>query len=160
MLDSNLRLLNAAVSDAGGGAISVVGAAVTIQRTGVHENSQFVVFVPTAPGTAGRVLTVDLELALDGGFAAADGTGAAPTANTIASLRFDVGFKGQRTVNIGRMIPWQQYTGSNIQVRAVARTAAVAGAANWGTVQAFLGAGEEEVYGRKAAAAETLVGDI
>lgn len=163
MIDTSLRIFNSADLTVGGAtALNTVGTEVTIGASGLHRNAQAVAIV-NGGGDAGgtRDLYIDIELSLDGGFGAPGGDGLTPGVNTVATLHFKGGFAGQRVVDIGRMIPWEQYPGTDlIQMRATCRSPAVAAAGDWNAVSVYIGSGEQEFYGRKAGAAETLVGDV
>ena len=160
MLDANLKLdSHTAAAEGAGAAIVDAGTPIVIGRTGIHSNCQFVVSVANADADRGQ-LYADLELTLDGTFATADATGVNPTINTICTLNFTEGYKGVRTVRIGRGVPWQKYTGANIKVRSVLRSPSDAQAADYGLIEAFIGSvSETEFYGRLATA-DTIAPEI
>lgn len=160
MLDATLKLdSHTAAAEGAAAAIVDAGTAVNIGRTGIHRNTQFVASVANADADRGS-LFVDLELTLDNTFATADATGVNPTINTIATLHFEQGFKGVRTADVGRAIPWQKYAAASIDVRSVIRSPSDAQAADYGLIECFLGSSNEGEYYGRLATADTLATDI
>ena len=147
MLDTNLLLFS---DDTFDGA-SAVGAAVSIGRTGLPTGSQIVAIVEN-PETTEGVLTVTVELTLDG----------TNYIDTVAVLNLGndtVGFCGQRAVDVHREWPWEQYTAANIKLRATVVDGDNDGASAWGKVRVYVGAGEPTIYGRAPGVAEDIIGD-
>lgn len=147
MLDTNLLLFS---NDAFDGA-SAVGTAVSIGRTGLPTGSQIVAIVQN-PETTEGVLTVTVELSLDG----------TNYIDTVAVLKLGtdaVGFCGQRAVDCHREFAWERYTGSNIKLRATVVDGDNDGASAWGKVRVYVGAGEPTIYGRAPGVADDIAYD-
>jgi hypothetical protein len=135
VVDANLKLFDAALTIASNTAVDTQGTAVNIGKTGLHRNAQLVVFVPTAAPS--HDLIAKLQLTTDNS-----------TWRDVGSVVFAAGFKGKRVVDVGMQIPWQEYDSADIDVRLKLDNTSLSITATWGTVVAYLGAGETELYGR------------
>ena len=74
-----------------------------------------------------------------------------------ATLTVAPGFRGKSVMNIGMSKPWKEYVDTEIMIRCSVTATDHANPGDWNAVTAYLGNGEEEVYGRKPGTADTLV---
>lgn len=120
------------------------GSDVNLGRGGLNSKSQLVAYVGLAE--ADRDLSFNLYLSLNN-----------DTLRQIATLTVPAGFAGKRVMNIGQDIPWKEWADSEIMLRCSVTATDHANAGDWNAVTAYIGSGEESVYGRKPGTADALV---
>ena len=120
------------------------GSDVNLGRGGLNSKSQLVVYVGLAE--ADRDLSFNLYLSLNNS-----------TFRLRDTLTIPAGFAGKSVKNIGLSIPWREWVDAEIMIRCSVTASDHANPGDWNAVTAYLGSGEEEVYGRKPGTADTLV---
>jgi len=120
------------------------GADVNLGRGGLNSKSELAVHVGLAE--ADRDLSFNLYLSLNN-----------DTFRQIATVTFPAGHAGKRIAYIGRSRPWKEYDDTEIMIRCSVTATDHANAGDWDNVSAYLGCGEEEVFGREPNAADAIV---
>jgi len=122
------------------------GSDVNLGRGGLNSKSQLVVNVGLAE--ADRDLSFNLYLSLNN-----------DTFRLFSTVTVPKTFAGKRCVNIGHSIPWKEWVDAEIMIRCSVTAEDHANAGDWNAVTAYLGSGEEEIFGRAPNAADSLVDD-
>lgn len=105
-----------------------------IGRAGLNSRSTITTYVEKADDD--RALSFNIYLSLNN-----------DTFRQVATISYPVNTKGVQTVNVGRFLPWQRWVDSEIMLRCSVTAANHANASDWDEVSAYLGAGEETIFG-------------
>ncbi len=142
--DALRQLFSDATLSAGTNSFVQNGSDINIGRGGLNSKSQLVAYVQTADGD--RDLTFNLYLSLNDS-----------KYRLIAALTVAADHAGKRVMNIGRSIPWGEWVDTEIKVRCSVTATDHTNNGDWNIVTAYLGEGEEEVYGRQPGTSDALV---
>ncbi len=120
------------------------GSDVNLGRGGLNSKSQLVAYVGLAE--ADRDLSFNLYLSLNNS-----------TFRLISTLTVPATYAGKRVMDVGRSIPWKEWVDTEIMLRCSVTATDHANNGDWNAVTAYIGSGEEEIFGRLPGAADAIV---